>query len=105
MNTLETRSISTLALDEKEEANFATLLHPMYMHLILGFGIFGGGAAMKIFLTLNGLLPEGNGADWAGYWVSSAIGFAFLMGLVFVKPVALRVTMHYREKNALLSRR
>lgn len=60
---------------------------------------------MKIFLTLNGLIPEGNGWDWAGYWASSAIGFACLMGLVFVKPVALRIVMYLREKNALAIRR
>ena len=107
MHTLETRSITTLALDKHEEKTFATLLHPMRMSLMLAFFMLGGGSLIHL-LSINGFVPNGRAGnvwDWASILIGGAIGLASLLGLVFVKPLALKWIMLSREMKALAARR
>jgi hypothetical protein len=101
MNTLRTKSTANPLLNTHEEEILATLLHPMFMTLILALGIGVGGAVLNI-LVINGSIP-GNGTDdvwnWARVWVGSIVGFLSLLGMVFLKPLALKFIASARAKN------
>lgn len=88
-------------LDKNGEQDLATLLQPLRMTFILGFFIFGCGAA-KTFLALNGFLPVDrtvNVWDWVGVWIGTIIGISCVLGLIFAKSIVLRLIAHYPAKN------
>lgn len=93
-------------LNQNETRTFETMLPRLRMGLFLGFCIFGGGALFSTlnifgFIARNGL-RAGNGTasvwEWSLIGIGGVIGLAFLVGMIFVKPLALRVIL--RAKNA-----
>jgi hypothetical protein len=65
----------------------------------MGFCIFGIGVFFSV-LTLTGAIPgarTGGVGEWIIVWSGGVIGLAFLLGLIFVRPLALRSIM--RAKN------
>jgi hypothetical protein len=105
MNTSQTKSSTTPVLNEHEQNIFDALLHPMFMTLILGLGIGVGGAALNI-LIINGLIhgdTTGTVWSWVGVWIGSVLGFSSLLGVIFLKPLALKFIAISRAKNVTAS--
>lgn len=97
-------------LDEHEARTFATMLPRLRMGLFTGFCIFGGGALFSTlnilgFISRNGL-RAGNGSasvwEWSLIGIGGVIGLAFLTGMIFVRPLALRAIK--RAKNGQQTR-
>lgn len=100
MNTSQTKS-PVPALNEHEQNIFDALLHPMFMTLMLGLIVFGGGAIMTLS-ALKGAIPGTLASitlGWAGVWLGSVLGFSALMGMIFLKPLALKFIAISRTKN------
>lgn len=106
MNTLQNTSPSEPLLNNREKEIFDALLHPMYMTLMLGFVVFGGGAIMTLS-ALNGAIPGTLASitlGWAGVWLGGFLGAACALGMVFIKPLALKWIMLSRAKNVSATR-